>query len=68
MDNEVISEYYKKAKKVDFLTEQWEVVLYASALLRAKEWGKRIDRKNSKYKRSNLLDKYNHYEQGKKDK
>lgn len=44
MDNEVISEYYKKAKKVDFLTEQWEVILYASALLSAKEWGKRIGR------------------------
>jgi hypothetical protein len=52
--------FYLQAKKVDFLTEQWEKEWYVLALMRAAAWGKKIDRQNKEYFRKNrMIDKYN---------
>lgn len=53
-------EFYLKALKVDFLTEQWEKEWYTLALMNAAAWGKKIDKENRKYFSTNhLVDKYN---------
>ena len=53
-------EFYLKAMKVDFLTEQWEKEWYALALMNAAAWGKKIDKENRDYyRRNHLIDKYN---------
>lgn len=52
--------YYLQARSVDFLTERWEIEWYALALMRAAEWGKKIDRDNREYfSKNHLIDKYN---------
>ena len=52
-------EFYIKALKVDFLTEQWEKEWYTKALMRASDWGKKIDKENHEYfKKNHLVDKY----------
>ena len=53
-------EFYLKAMKVDFLTEQWEKEWYTIALMNAAIWGKRVDEENKKYfSKNHLVDKYN---------
>lgn len=52
--------HYHQAKKVDFLTERWELEWYTIALIRAEEWGQQISRQGREIKRKNsLLVKYN---------
>lgn len=52
--------YYLKAMRVDFLTERWEREMYATALMQAEEWGRKIDKQNEEYKKQHrLIDKYN---------
>lgn len=52
--------YYLQAMEVDFLTKNWERKLYAKALMRADEWGKKIDKENIEYKKKNrFIDRYN---------
>lgn len=52
--------YYLQARSVDFLTKKWEREWYALALMRAAEWGKKIDRDNREYfSKNHLIDKYN---------
>lgn len=53
-------EFYLKALKVDFLTEQWEKEWYTLALVNAAAWGKKVDKENRDYyKKNHLIDKYN---------
>lgn len=52
--------YYLQAMKVDFLTEDWEIEWYATALMQAAAWGTKIDKLNQEYFSSNhVVDKYN---------
>ena len=42
-------EFYLQAMKVDFLTENWEIEKYMTALMVADAWGKKIDKMNMEY-------------------
>ena len=53
-------EFYLQAMKVDFLDKAWEREWYATALMNAANWGKRIDKENKEYfKKNKLINKYN---------
>lgn len=53
-------EFYLKALKVDFLTEQWEREWYTKALMSAAAWGEKVDKQNKEYySKTRLIDKYN---------
>ena len=53
-------EFIMQAMKVDFLTEQWEREWFAKALMKADDWGKKLDKKNKEYfSKNHLIDKYN---------
>ena len=53
-------EYFLKAMKVDFLDKAWEREWYTKALMRAAEWGKKMDKDNADFKKKHkLIDKYN---------
>lgn len=52
--------FYLQAMKVDFLTKMWERELYTLSLMRAADWGKKIDKENKEYfSKNHLVDKYN---------
>ena len=54
------NKYISEAKKVDFLSEDWEIRSYAHALKEAVEWGKEIDKRNKRTPMMNdLVEKYN---------
>lgn len=60
MEEEMYKKSYQIARKVDFLTEYWERDLYAKNLVRAEEWGMKIDAQNKAYKKKHrLIDRYN---------
>lgn len=53
-------EFYIQALRVDFINERWEREWYTIALMRAAEWGKKIDKQNEEYfSKTHLVDKYN---------
>lgn len=53
-------EFYIQALRVDFIKERWEREWYTLALMRASEWGKKVDKENKEYfSKNHLIDKYN---------
>lgn len=54
------NKYISEAKKVDFLSEDWEIRSYAHALNEAAEWGKSTKVKKEKNNVQKLIKKYNY--------
>ena len=60
MEEELYKRAYIEARKVDFLTKHWERDLYAKNIVRAIEWGMKIDEQNKTYRKKNrMIDRYN---------
>lgn len=55
-----LTDAFKEAQKVEFLTTLQEKAHYAQVLLEAAEWGKQKDKENKEYfSKNHSIDKYN---------